>query len=84
MESSDVECRSREEPLPWCETSIDPSRDYDSGKAVSLVEIPDVPDHRRQSAIAENGSFVVRMKRYFGLSGSTEVRNRDAKWTGTR
>jgi len=62
-----VGIRFSEEKLPWRGTVADPSMDYDSGRAVLLVEEPDVPDHMRQAAITENGSFVAGMKRYFDL-----------------
>jgi len=53
--------------LPWRGTLIDPSLDYDSGEAIFLVEEPAVPNHMRQAALTENGSFVAGMKRYFDL-----------------
>ena len=53
--------------LPWRGTLIDPSMAYDSGEAIFLVEEPGVPDHMRQAAITENGSFVAGLKRYFDL-----------------
>ena len=53
--------------LPWRGTLIDPSLDYDSGEAIFLVEEPTVPNHMRQAAITENGSFVAGLKRYFDL-----------------
>ncbi|QLK27061.1 TrmB family transcriptional regulator [Natrinema zhouii] len=62
-----VDYRFSETVLPWRGTFIDPSMDYDSGKAIFLVEETDVPNHRRQAAITENGSFVAGMKRYFDL-----------------
>ena len=62
-----VDYRFSEERLPWRGTFVDPSMNYDSGKAIFLVEETDVPDHRRQAAITENGSFVAGMKRYFDL-----------------
>lgn len=62
-----VEYRFSEEFLPWRGTFIDPSMNYDSGQAIFLVEETDVPDHKRQAAITENGSFVAGMKRYFDL-----------------
>lgn len=62
-----VEYRFSDEQLPWRGTFIDPSADYDSGKAIFLVEETDVPDWKRQAAITENGSFVAGMKRYFDL-----------------
>ncbi len=62
-----VDIRFSEERLPWRGTFVDPSMEYDSGKALFLVEERDVPNHRRQAAITENGSFVAGMKRYFDL-----------------
>jgi sugar-specific transcriptional regulator TrmB len=53
--------------LPWRGTLIDPSLEYDSGEAIFLVEEPNVPNHMRQAAITENGSFVAGLKRYFDL-----------------
>jgi predicted transcriptional regulator len=53
--------------LPWRGTLIDPSMDYRGGEAIFLVEEPDVPNHMRQAAITENGSFVAGLKRYFDL-----------------
>ncbi|WP_159900476.1 TrmB family transcriptional regulator [Salinirussus salinus] len=53
--------------LPWRGTLIDPSMAYDSGEAIFLVEEPGVPDHMRQAAITENGSFVAGLKRYMDL-----------------
>ncbi|GAB3687935.1 hypothetical protein GCM10028857_21560 [Salinarchaeum chitinilyticum] len=63
----DVEYRFSEERLPWRGTFIDPSGEYESGQAIFLTEEPEVPNHRRQAAITENGSFVAGMKRYFDL-----------------
>lgn len=63
----EVDYRFSEELLPWRGTFVDPSLEYDSGKAIFLVEETDVPNHRRQAAITENGSFVAGMKRYFDL-----------------
>ncbi|WP_121740994.1 TrmB family transcriptional regulator [Natronorubrum halophilum] len=62
-----IDYRFSEERLPWRGTFVDPSMAYDSGKAIFLVEETDVPDHRRQAAITENGSFVAGMLRYFDL-----------------
>ncbi|ELZ17701.1 transcriptional regulator TrmB [Natrinema limicola JCM 13563] len=64
---SQIDYRFSETVLPWRGTFIDPSMDYDSGKAIFLVEETDVPNHRRQAAITENGSFVAGMKQYFDL-----------------
>jgi len=62
-----VQFRFSEERLPWRGTFVDPSMAYDSGEALFLVEEPDVPNHKRQAAITENGSFVAGMRRYFEL-----------------
>jgi predicted transcriptional regulator len=59
--------RFSDEPLPWRGTIIDPSRDYERGKAVLLVEEKDIPLHMRQAAVTENGSFVAGLGRYFDL-----------------
>lgn len=53
--------------LPWRGTFVDPSMDYDGGEALFLVEEPDVPNHLRQAALTENGSFVAGFNRYFEL-----------------
>jgi len=63
----DVGLRFSTGPLPWRGTLIDPSPDYASGEAIFLVEEPNVPNHMRQAAITENGSFVAGLKRYFDL-----------------
>ncbi|GCF12530.1 transcriptional regulator [Haloarcula mannanilytica] len=62
-----VDLRFSTEKLPWRGTLVDPSMDYDSGEAILLVEEPEVPNHMRQAAITDNGSFVAGMKRYFDL-----------------
>ncbi|QIO22767.1 TrmB family transcriptional regulator [Haloarcula sp. JP-L23] len=62
-----VGVRFSTEKLPWRGTLVDPSMDYEGGEAILLVEEPDVPDHMRQAALTENGSFVAGMKRYFDL-----------------
>ena len=62
-----IRFRFSEERLPWRGTFVDPSMAYDSGEALFLVEEPDVPNHKRQAAITENGSFVAGMRRYFEL-----------------
>jgi sugar-specific transcriptional regulator TrmB len=62
-----VDLRFSEEKLPWRGTIVDPSMDYESGRAIILVEEKDVPLHMRQAAITENGSFVAGLKRYFDL-----------------
>ena len=63
----EVGVRFSTEKLPWRGTLVDPSMEYDSGEAILLVEEPDVPNHMRQAALTENGSFVAGMKRYFDL-----------------
>ncbi len=55
------------EKLPLRRILFDSCMDYDSGEAILLVEEPDVPNHMRQAAITDNGSFVAGMKRYFDL-----------------
>ena len=62
-----VGVRFSPEKLPWRGTLVDPSMDYEGGEAILLVEEPDVPNHMRQAALTENGSFVAGMKRYFDL-----------------
>jgi len=62
-----VDVRFSPEKLPWRGTLVDPSMDYEGGEAILLVEEPDVPNHMRQAALTENGSFVAGMKRYFDL-----------------
>ncbi|WP_132057800.1 TrmB family transcriptional regulator [Halorussus amylolyticus] len=63
----EVNYRFSREKLPWRGTLVDPSMNYDTGKAIFLVEEKDVPLHMRQAAVTENGSFVAGMKRYFEL-----------------
>ncbi|WP_053948996.1 TrmB family transcriptional regulator [Halolamina sediminis] len=62
-----VETRFSEGLLPWRGTIIDPSMDYESGAAIMLVEEKDIPLHKRQAAVTENGSFVAGLERYFEL-----------------
>jgi sugar-specific transcriptional regulator TrmB len=62
-----VGTRFSTEKLPMRGTFVDPSMDYDSGRAILLVEEPDVPNHMRQAAITDNGSFVAGLQRYFDL-----------------
>ncbi|KAB1193268.1 TrmB family transcriptional regulator [Haloferax sp. MBLA0076] len=62
-----VTIRFSKEPLPWRGTIIDPSMDYQHGKAILLVEEKDIPLHMRQAAVTENGSFVAGLQRYFSL-----------------
>lgn len=53
-------------------TIADPSMDYDTGKAIFLVEEKDVPLHMRQAAVTDNGSFVAGLDRYFTLTWEYE------------
>lgn len=62
-----VEVRYSDEAQPWRGTLADPSIDYESGKAILLVEEKEIPLSMRQAAITENGSFVAGLKRYFDL-----------------
>ncbi|WP_256687158.1 TrmB family transcriptional regulator [Halococcus qingdaonensis] len=62
-----VGVRFSTEKLPWRGTLADPSMDYESGRAILLVEEKDVPLSMRQAALTENGSFVAGLKRYFDL-----------------
>lgn len=62
-----IDIRVSEDQLPWRGTFIDPSPDYATGKAIILVDEEEVPNHLRQAAITENGSFVAGLKRYFDL-----------------
>jgi hypothetical protein len=41
--------------------------DYETGRAIILVEEKDVPLHMRQAALTDNGSFVAGLNRYFEL-----------------
>jgi sugar-specific transcriptional regulator TrmB len=66
--SDAVSVRFSERPLPWRGTVVDPSMDYDRGCAILLVEEKDVPLHKRQAAVTENGSFVAGVKRFFDLT----------------
>lgn len=63
----DIETRFSENLLPWRGTIIDPSMDYDQGEAIMLVEEKNIPLHKRQAAVTENGSFVAGLERYFDL-----------------
>jgi sugar-specific transcriptional regulator TrmB len=62
-----VEYRFSNQLMPWRGTLADPSRDYETGTAIFLVEEKDIPLHMRQAAVTENGSFVAGMNRYFTL-----------------
>ncbi|RXK49094.1 TrmB family transcriptional regulator [Halorientalis pallida] len=62
-----VDLRFSSEKLPWRGTVTDPSMDYETGRAIILVEEKDVPLHMRQAALTDNGSFVAGLQRYFEL-----------------
>lgn len=62
-----VELAFSDGPLPWRGTFIDPTMDYDGGRAIILVGERDTPLSMRQAAITENGSFVAGLKRFFSL-----------------
>ncbi|WP_299263756.1 TrmB family transcriptional regulator [Halorientalis sp.] len=62
-----VDLRFSSEQLPWRGTVVDPSMDYEAGRAIILVEEKDVPLHMRQAALTDNGSFVAGLQRYFEL-----------------
>lgn len=68
----DVGLRYSEKALPWRGTIADPSMEYDSGTAILLVQEDEIPNHMRQAAITENGSFVAGLNRYFELVWSYE------------
>jgi sugar-specific transcriptional regulator TrmB len=63
----DLEYRFEGGPLPLRGTFRDPSMDYESGKAILLVEEKDIPLSMRQAAITENAPFVAGLKRFFDL-----------------
>jgi sugar-specific transcriptional regulator TrmB len=63
----EVGLRYSERALPWRGTIADPSMEYDDGTAILLVQEDEVPNHMRQAAITENGSFVAGLNRYFEL-----------------
>jgi sugar-specific transcriptional regulator TrmB len=67
-----VSVRFSDHQLPWRGTVVDPSMDYDRGRAILLVEEPDVPLHKRQAAVTANGSFVAGVKRFFDLTWAHE------------
>lgn len=67
-----VGIRYSEGPLPWRGTIADPSMEYDTGTAILLVQEDEIPNHMRQAAITENGSFVAGVSRYFDLVWSHE------------
>jgi len=63
----EVAVRFSNERLPLRGTVADPSMDYESGKAILLVEETDIPLSMRQAAVTDNGSFVAGLKRLFDL-----------------
>ena len=67
-----VGLRFSTEPLPWRGTIADPSMDYETGTAILLVQEDEIPNHLRQAAITENGSFVAGLQRYFDLTWEYE------------
>jgi len=72
-----VSVRFSEQSLPWRGTFIDPSMEYESGRAVLLVEEKDIPLSMRQAAVTENESFVAGLKRYFDLIWEYETAERE-------
>lgn len=70
-----VGLRYSEKALPWRGTIADPSMEYDDGTAILLVQEDEVPNHMRQAAITENGSFVAGLNRYFELVWMYESQN---------
>jgi sugar-specific transcriptional regulator TrmB len=70
-----VEVRFSTGKLPFRGTLTDPSMDYETGTAILVVEEEEVPNHMRQAAITENGSFVAGLKRYFDLIWEYESRD---------
>ncbi len=67
LTSPEVEMSFSNGPLPWRGTFIDPTMEYDAGKAIILVGERDTPLRLRKAAITENGSFVAGLKRFFDL-----------------
>lgn len=67
-EYPEIQIRFSASRLPWRGTIADPSMDYESGQAILLVEEPNIPLHKRQAAVTENGSFVAGLERYFTLT----------------
>lgn len=63
----EIEVRFSNEKLPLRGTVADPSMDYESGKAILLVEEKDIPLSMRQAAVTDNGSFVAGIERLFEL-----------------
>ncbi|MDR5657365.1 helix-turn-helix domain-containing protein [Halodesulfurarchaeum sp. HSR-GB] len=67
-----VDYRISESKLPVRGTLADPSMEYESGKALFLVEEEDIPLALRQAAVTENASFVAGMNRLFELTWEYE------------
>jgi len=67
-----IETRFSNNLLPWRGTIADPSMDYDQGSAIFLVEEKNIPLHKRQAAVTDNGSFVAGLERYFDLTWTYE------------
>lgn len=63
----EIDVRFSNEQLPLRGTVADPSMDYESGRAILLVEEKDVPLSMRQAAVTDNGSFVAGIERLFDL-----------------
>jgi sugar-specific transcriptional regulator TrmB len=62
-----VDYRFSETAMPWRGTFADPTMAYDGGEAILVVQADEVPNHRRQAAITDNGAFVAGLNRYFEL-----------------
>jgi sugar-specific transcriptional regulator TrmB len=62
-----VEYRFSRTAMPWRGTLADPTMGYDGGEAILVVQADEVPNHRRQAAITDNGAFVAGLNRYFEL-----------------
>lgn len=62
-----VDLRYSQTRLPLRGTIVDPSLEYESGRAIFLVEEEDIPLHMRQAAVTENPSLVAAINRYFSL-----------------
>ncbi|QSG04812.1 TrmB family transcriptional regulator [Halapricum desulfuricans] len=63
----EIAVRFSNEKLPLRGTVADPSMDYESGRAILLVEEKDIPLSMRQAAVTDNGSFVAGIERLFDL-----------------
>ncbi len=69
MVRSDIEAEIRlsKTSLPLRGSIVDPSYDYRTGKAIFVVEDPEMPLYLRDAAVTENPSLVAGMKKYFDL-----------------